>query len=82
MEAVAKIKQQLNGWKIVIAGIESDYTVVELNEFQKSLTGDEDATYMKTITYRAEDFVPVIDVYKRQVYSSLWCLPSGNDGVL
>lgn len=32
MEAVAKIKQQLNGWKIVIAGIESDYTVVELNE--------------------------------------------------
>ena len=28
--------------------------------FQKSLTGDEDATYMKTITYRAEDFVPVM----------------------
>lgn len=31
-----------------------------MNEFQKSLTGDEDATYMKTITYRAEDFVPVM----------------------
>ena len=38
----------------------AEYCDIELNEFQKSLTGDEDATYMKTITYRAEDFVPVM----------------------
>lgn len=37
MEAVAKIKQQLNGWKIVIAGIESDYTVAELNDMAVQL---------------------------------------------
>jgi len=30
----------------------AEYCDIELNEFQKSLTGDEDATYMKTITYR------------------------------
>ena len=38
----------------------AEYCDIELNEFQKSLTGDEDATYMKTITYCAEDFVPVM----------------------
>ena len=38
----------------------AEYCDIELNEFQKSLTGDEDAIYMKTITYRAEDFVPVM----------------------
>ena len=38
----------------------AEYCDIKLNEFQKSLTGDEDATYMKTITYRAEDFVPVM----------------------
>ena len=37
-------------------------STVELNwmSFQKSLSGDEDAVYMKTLTYRAEDFVPVM----------------------
>ena len=40
--------------------LENETLDIELNEFQKSLTGDEDATYMKTITYRAEDFVPVM----------------------
>ena len=38
----------------------AEYCEIELNDFQKSLAGDEDATYMKTITYRAEDFVPVM----------------------
>ena len=38
----------------------AEYCEIELNDFQKSLVGDEDATYMKTITYRAEDFVPVM----------------------
>lgn len=38
----------------------AEYCEIELNDFQKSLTGDEDATYMKTITYHAEDFVPVM----------------------
>lgn len=38
----------------------AEYCGIELNDFQKSLVGDEDATYMKTITYRAEDFVPVM----------------------
>ena len=33
---------------------------MELNDFQKSLVGDEDAKYLKTVTYRAEDFVPVM----------------------
>lgn len=32
MQAIAKIKEQLNDWKVVIAGIESDYTVTDLNE--------------------------------------------------
>lgn len=36
------------------------YCETELDEFQKSLVGDEDAVYMKTITYKAEDFVPVM----------------------
>ncbi len=27
---------------------------------EKSLVGDEDAVYMKTMTYKAEDFVPVM----------------------
>ncbi len=31
-----------------------------LNDYQKSLVGDEDAVYMKTMTYKAEDFVPVM----------------------
>lgn len=38
----------------------AEYCEIELNDFQKSLVGDEDATYMKTITYRAENFVPVM----------------------
>lgn len=38
----------------------AEYCGIELDEYQKSLTGDEDAVYMKTIEYRAEDFVPVM----------------------
>ena len=38
----------------------AEYCEIELNDFQKSLVGDEDAVYMKTITYKAEDFVPVM----------------------
>lgn len=37
MQAVAKIKDQLNGWKVVIAGIESDYTVADLKEIARQL---------------------------------------------
>lgn len=33
----------------------AEYCEIELNEFQKSLVGDEDAKYLKTVTYRAED---------------------------
>ena len=36
------------------------YCEVTLNDYQKSLKGDEDAIYVKTLTYRAEDFVPVM----------------------
>ena len=36
------------------------YCNVELDDYQKSLVGDADAVYMKTITYKAEDFVPVM----------------------
>ncbi|MTK09880.1 MAG: 3-isopropylmalate dehydratase large subunit [Hungatella sp.] len=38
----------------------AEYCEIKLNEFQKSLTGDEDAVYKKVIRYRAEDFVPVM----------------------
>lgn len=36
------------------------YCQTQLDEFQQSLVGDADAVYMKTMTYRAEDFVPVM----------------------
>ena len=38
----------------------AEYCEIELNDYQKSLKGDEDAKYLCTITYRAEDFVPVM----------------------
>ena len=36
----------------------AEYCEIELNDFQKSLVGD--AAYLKTMTYRGEDFVPVM----------------------
>lgn len=38
----------------------AEYCEIQLSEFQKSLTGDEDAVYKKVIRYRAEDFAPVM----------------------
>lgn len=38
----------------------AEYCEIQLNEFQKNLTGDEDGVYKKVIRYRAEDFVPVM----------------------
>ena len=38
----------------------AEYCEIELNDFQKSLVGDEDATYLNIVTYRAEDLVPVM----------------------
>lgn len=38
----------------------AEYCNMELDEFQKSLKGDEDASYVKTLVYQAEDFVPVL----------------------
>ena len=38
----------------------AEYCELELNDFQKSLVGDEDAAYLKTMTYRAEELVPVM----------------------
>ena len=38
----------------------AEYCEIELDDYQKSLVGDEDAVYMKTMTYKAEDFVPVM----------------------
>lgn len=38
----------------------AQYCETELDDYQKSLVGDEDAVYMKTMVYRAEDFVPVM----------------------
>ena len=38
----------------------ADYCEIELNDFQRSLVGDGDAAYLKTMTYRGEDFVPVM----------------------
>lgn len=36
------------------------YCETELDEFQKQLKGDADAVYFKSISYQAEDFVPVM----------------------
>lgn len=38
----------------------AEYCDVVLDDFQKNLKGDADAIYMKTITYQAEAFVPVM----------------------
>lgn len=38
----------------------AEYCETQLDEFQQSLVGDSDATYCRTITYRAEDLVPVM----------------------
>ena len=38
----------------------AEYCEIELNDFQKSLVGDGDAAYLQTMTYRGEDFVPVM----------------------
>lgn len=38
----------------------AEYCGIELDEFQQQLKGDADAVYLKTMTYRAEDFVPVM----------------------
>jgi len=38
----------------------AEYCEIQLDEFQKSLKGDEDAAYLKTLVYQAEDFVPVM----------------------
>ena len=38
----------------------AEYCEIELNDFQKSLVGDGDDAYLKTMTYRGEDFVPVM----------------------
>ena len=38
----------------------AEYCEIELNDFQKSLGGEGDAAYLKTMTYRGEDFVPVM----------------------
>lgn len=40
----------------------AEYCEIELDDFQKSLVGDSDAVYERVITYKAEDFVPVMAV--------------------
>ena len=47
-------------------GKTQEYCGVKLDDYQKSLIGDEDAVYMKTMVYRAEDFVPVMACPGRQ----------------
>ncbi len=38
----------------------AEYCEMELDDFQRQLKGDGDAVYLKTMNYRAEDFVPVM----------------------
>lgn len=38
----------------------AEYCEIELTEEQKNLAADEDATYVRTINYKAEDLVPVL----------------------
>lgn len=35
MQAISKLRNKLIGWKVIIAGIESDYTISDLNEMAK-----------------------------------------------
>lgn len=41
-------------------GKTAEYCEITLDDFQKSLYGDDDASYLKTMTYQAEDLVPVM----------------------
>ena len=38
----------------------AEYCEITLDDYQKSLYGDDDAAYIRTICYQAEDFVPVL----------------------
>lgn len=38
----------------------AEYCEILLNDYQKSLKGDPDAVYLKTVTYQAEELVPVM----------------------
>ena len=38
----------------------AEYCDIILNDYQKSLVGDQDAAYCKVMEYKAEDFVPVM----------------------
>ncbi|MGL5437969.1 MAG: 3-isopropylmalate dehydratase large subunit [Lachnospiraceae bacterium] len=38
----------------------AEYCEITLDDFQRTLTGDEDASYCRTIIYQAEDLVPVM----------------------
>ncbi len=38
----------------------AEYCRIELTEQERSLTGDADASYIRTVRYRAEDLVPVL----------------------
>lgn len=38
----------------------AEYCRIQTDAFQKSLVGDEDAVYERVLTYRAEEFVPVM----------------------
>lgn len=37
MQAISRLKQELRNWKVIIAGIESDYTIKDLNEMANQL---------------------------------------------
>lgn len=37
MQAISMLKDQLSGWKVIIAGIESDYTIEDLNMMAKKM---------------------------------------------
>ena len=38
----------------------AEYCQIELTDAERSLVGDSDAEYVRTIHYNAEDFVPVL----------------------
>ena len=38
----------------------AEYCQIQLDDFQKNLKGDPDASYIRTLEYKAEDFVPVM----------------------
>ncbi len=71
LQAVSRLKQKLYGWKVVIAGIESDYSIADLKEMARQLN----------IAELVEIVGPLFGEKKWQAYrnSDVFILPTLNE---